>query len=98
MEPKVYSQETNDHNDWRFMGQDKYLMNVQLVFAHFNKRSESWNHEHCEFCTARFSEYDGDLHEGYSTLDKNWWICEKCYNDFKDMFIWTVTESTIKSE
>ena len=38
----------------------------------------------------KISEYDGDLHEGYCTKDEKCWICEKCFNDFKEMFDWKV--------
>ena len=26
----------------------------------------------------------------YCTIDNYHWICENCFNDFKDMFKWTV--------
>ena len=77
-----------DKNDWRFQGQDKYLMNVQLMLSKFDNSVR--DHDHCDFCSEKFSEMDGDLHEGYCTLDKYHWICEKCFNDFKDMFNWQV--------
>ena len=28
----------------------------------------------------------------YSTEDRYHWICPKCFNDFKDMFEWVVTD------
>ena len=55
-------------------------------------KDKSWDHEHCEFCGIKFSKHEGDLQEGYSTLDQNYWICEKCYYDFRDMFNWTVVD------
>ena len=87
---KINNNVTNDRNDWRFTGQDEYLMNVKLIFHIFD--SSIRDHDHCEFCTKTFSENAGDLHEGYCTLDKYCWICEGCYNDFKDMFNWLVIE------
>ena len=79
-----------DNYDWRLMGQEEYLMNQNLMFTNYEPYSEIWNHEHCEFCTARFSEYNGDLHKGYCTLDKQRWSCEDCFNDFHEKFNWTV--------
>ncbi len=88
MEHKINNNISNDKNDWRFQGQDKYLMNVQLMFSKFDNSVR--DHNHCDFCSEKFSELEEDLHEGYCTLDKYHWICEKCFNDFKDMFKWQV--------
>jgi hypothetical protein len=30
------------------------------------------------------------LHEGYTTDDAYYWICAICFEDFRDMFGWTV--------
>lgn len=45
--------------DWRFTDQDQYLMDVRLKFCQFSK--EVRDHDHCEFCGAKFSEDPGDL-------------------------------------
>ncbi len=73
-------------NDWRYTGQDKYLREVTLKYCTYHKRLP--DHEHCEFCFARFSELDKDLHSGYATVDEYHWICEKCFQDFKELFNW----------
>ena len=90
MDYKINNNVSNDENDWRFRWQDEYLMNVPLKFVPYTRWSESWDHDHCEFCWATFSEYDGDLHEGYNTLDGKRWICERCFNDFNHMFNWNI--------
>ena len=90
MDYKINNNETNDCDDWRFMGQDKYLMGSTLQFIPYVRWSETWDHDHCDFCNETFSEYGSDLHKGYCTLDKKNWICEKCFNDFKEMFQWKV--------
>ena len=46
----------------------------------------------CEFCWEKFSDFDGMLHEGYTTEDNYYWICPDCFNDYKIMFEWTVIE------
>lgn len=48
------------------------------------------DHEHCVFCFVTISEYEGDLHEGYCTKDKDKWFCSECFKDFKDRFNWDV--------
>ncbi len=77
-------------NDWRIQGQENYLKDCNLVFKKFYKFSDTWDHEHCEFCWSKFSEFKDDLHQGYCTLDGKYWICEGCFKDFKDMFHWNV--------
>ena len=79
--------------DWRNRGQDEYLIDISLKFvSKYTKFSPEWEHEHCEFCTSKISEYEGDLHQAYCTKDEKKWICEECFNDFKDMFRWKVIE------
>ena len=69
-------------------------MEKELYYIAFNKLSEQWDHEHCEFCWTRFSDFEGDLHEGYCTqpsnTEKAHWICPECYNDFKERFRWKI--------
>ena len=71
-----------EENDWRITDQTKYLARPIE------------NHDHCNFCWATFSEYDDGLHEGYCTPDETYWICPECFNDFKEMFHWTLEDSS----
>jgi len=78
-------------NDWRLQGQEKYLLEASLVFRKYNQPAEKWDHDHCDFCWAKFSEKEEDaLNEGYTTSDSYTWICKKCFEDFKDQFKWKV--------
>lgn len=74
-------------NDWRLSNQFNYLYKSKLIRTTFKKTNTN-DHEHCEFCWDKFSEEDNDLHEGYCTLDKCRWICDNCYNDFNQIFRW----------
>jgi len=76
--------------DWRLMGQEKYLKNVELEYAHYEPQHKNNDHDHCEFCMSKFMDREGFLNEGYCTKDKYRWICPKCFNDFKEMFNWKV--------
>ena len=76
--------------DWRYTGQDKYLDNVALKYKHFYTAIRE--HDHCEFCFAKFSDNQDDLHDGYCTLDGYHWICDNCYNDFKKIFNWKIVK------
>ena len=80
-------------DDWRLNGQEEYLYKARLQKKKFESAADSFYHEHCDFCYAKFSNYDEDLHWGYY-FDKgnyhDFWICDTCYNDFKVQFEWTV--------
>jgi hypothetical protein len=70
------------------MGQESYLLGKQLIYKQWIQYQENWDHDHCEFCMAKFSNYKDALHSGYCTMDERQWICEDCYNDFKEFFQW----------
>jgi len=84
-------------NDWRLMNQEKFLKNMELKFHKYEKSSATWDHDHCAFCTKKFvesyTEIETCTNEGYSTLDNYYWICKECYEDFKEMFNWTIEEN-----
>jgi hypothetical protein len=83
-------------DDWRLTGQEKYLKAVSLVRKQYRNPTESCDHKHCEFCWDKFSEHPEDLHVGYATLDDYHWICEPCFNDFREMFQWNVIPSSLE--
>ncbi len=84
-------------NDWRLSNQDKYLREVKLHKAVFVKTVKN-DHAHCEFCWAKFSEYAGDLREGYATTDEYRWICPECFQDYKDRFQWVLEDFSRDSD
>lgn len=67
-----------------------------------------WDHAHCEFCQVVFEEPTkvaarppSDrrvVTEGYlvarSGAELQQWICEECFDDFKDEFRWSVTNTS----
>lgn len=77
-------------DDWRRHGQEKYLKNVILARRCYKPFREEWNHDHCEFCGAKFLLNLDELQQGYSTLDGYRWICESCFDDFQCEFLWIV--------
>ena len=79
-------------DDWRLTGQEKFLKGATLQFKTYLKYRENWDHDHCEFCQAKFMEKENPntLHKGYTTLDDYYWICPQCFDDFKVMFEWKV--------
>ncbi len=82
-------------DDWRLDGiDDDYFLIGETLIKHNYETIGTNDHDHCEFCFSKFSFLDGDLHFGYSTTDNYTWICEECFNDFKELFNWTVIEKS----
>lgn len=80
-------------NDWRLTNQKQYLDKATLVKKNYTKKSDKWEHDHCEFCFEKFStDIQDSLKDGYCTQDEKHWICNNCYNDFKEMFNWKEIE------
>lgn len=75
-------------DDWRLNGQEVSLQGVTLVYQPWKPANPQNDHDHCAFCWEKFADYDGCLHAGYSTENRDEWICEACFNDFKDRFQW----------
>ncbi len=85
--------------DWRLTTQENYLKGVAITWKKFkasppnNNQRYGSDHDHCEFCGHTFMEEiieDDCSTAGYCTLEGKHWICETCYNDFKDHFNWKV--------
>ncbi len=77
-------------DDWRLNGQERYLACVKLKRVNFLDIFHKSDHEHCEFCMEKISTYPDTIHEAYCTLDEYHWICEDCFNDFRDLFHWVI--------
>jgi hypothetical protein len=73
----------SESNDWRLTGQETYLQGVALVRKPYRAYSENCEHDHCEFCWAKFmdpayseahrkfiEEHPEVLTEGYATTDE----------------------------
>ena len=82
-------------NDWRLNGQEDYLINVSLKYTRYVS-SKTNEHEHCIFCWHKFMEDCIDVIDcsifGYLTLDNKYWICDKCFEDFKELFKWDIVK------
>lgn len=79
-------------DDWRLTGQERYLLGAKLHWSRWTRPKVEWDHDHCEFCWAKFMEEDLPemLHFGYTTPNRYRWICKECFEDFKDHFQWQV--------
>lgn len=79
-------------DDWRLQGQESYLQSVVLERTTYSPPRPGWDHDHCEFCFAKFMDSDAAdvLRVGYKTVADAHWICDACFADFKTRFKWTV--------
>ncbi len=77
------------NKDWRLTNQMNYLYKKSLKKGSFKPYRKGWEHEHCAFCSEKI---DSSISLAYSTEDKYHWICQGCFNDFKDMFGWKIIE------
>jgi len=83
---------------WR-IDNASHLKGLRLQFCRYKRWSESWDHDHCAACWAKFAEFEGlDVqHEGYATCSdyskgaKYDWVCQTCFDDLKDDMQWSVT-------
>ena len=90
-------------DDWRLTagpirGREEELKHIPLYYIPFQPLSDSWDHEHCVFCWAKFFLHPECLQEGYCTRPQNSrdadWICPDCYEDFKEIFGWTLHDKS----
>ena len=79
-----------NNNDWRLTNQKNYLYKKKLIKGKYVPYRSGWEHDHCEFCSERI---DKNTSIAYSTEDGYHWICEECYNDFKEMFKWDIVDA-----
>ncbi len=79
-------------NDWRLNNQESYLKGVVLTKRAYLPASVENDHDHCEFCGAKFMTVvlPDTLQLGYATDDGYRWVCVECLDDFSDMFEWEV--------
>lgn len=81
-------------DDWRLTGQERYLQGARLHWAGYRAPRPEWDHDHCEFCFAKFMEtaQPDTLQQGYTTDDEYHWICADCVRDFQHRFRFVICE------
>jgi hypothetical protein len=85
--------------DWRLRGQERYLGRARLRRAQYRPPSTAWDHDHCEFCNAKLADWVASdvLREGWQTEDEYRWICDACFEDFREQFGFEVLEASSKT-
>ncbi len=83
-------------DDWR-VHDARRLAGLKLHRRLYKRWSDTWDHDHCAACFAKFAEFDGpDIqHVGFATGDDYEkgagyeWVCQVCFSDLKDRLGWT---------
>ncbi len=78
--------------DWRLTNQEQYLRGVALTWCAYEPANPENDHDHCEFCLAKFmvEALPDTQQEGYATDNRYRWICRSCFDDFAIQFAWKV--------
>lgn len=90
------SKEHNADDDWR-LHNARHLAGQTLHRQPYKQWSDTWDHDHCAACFAKFAEFDGPgvQHVGFATGDgyekgaDYEWVCQSCFADLKDRVGWT---------
>lgn len=77
-------------DDWRIMGQERYLMNKRLQCMKFDRSICIEDYTQCEFCWCTFDEDPNEPLMAYFEPNEKVWICEECFNDFQKYFHWEI--------
>ena len=77
------------NDDWRLFNQMEYLYEKEMMQIPYQPYRPGWEHDHCEFCCATI---DKNTKDAYCTTDQYHWVCRECFEDFKDMFHWNLTD------
>jgi hypothetical protein len=83
--------------EWRIENA-RHPKGLKPQFRHYVRWSETWDHDHCAACWAKFAEFDGpDIqHEGYAIRDDYptgacyEWVCRACFADLKGDMRWAI--------
>jgi hypothetical protein len=87
---------SQDADDWRISGQEKYLTGATFSFRAYTPPRDDWDHEHCAFCWSKFctDKQANCSQEGYVTADGKFWVCRECYADFRERFQFVTQKQT----
>ena len=86
----------SSEKQWR-IDNARHLKGLPLQWRRYVRWSESWDHDHCAACWARFAEFEApDIqHAGYATCEDHPqgacydWVCRSCFDDLKDDMGWS---------
>jgi hypothetical protein len=79
-----------EQHDWRLAmaSEPELYAKYTWRFKKWTQTRDHWDHDHCEFCNTEISAVVNDkiLNDGWTNEDEYYWICSRCFNDFKNVF------------
>ena len=80
-------------DDWRLGGSAFRLLEKHLLHRTFERTISIEDYDTCDLCYERFDDED-PVHpkKAYYCPTEHCWICEACFQDFKEHFHWTADE------
>ena len=87
--------------DWRLSQGDFDNIKNHVFKKQYFKSNKNNDHDHCNFCWTKITDLEIDEEHdtfGYVTLNAHGqeeWVCEKCFNDFKEAVIKFITSRAV---
>jgi len=80
-------------DDWRLLvGYDSGVNNLDFQHRLFDRTISIEDFDLCEYCHKSFDEDEKHPIHAYYCQRRHFWVCETCFQDFKDHFGWTAEE------
>ena len=78
-----------------FGGSVSYYNPCIWTFKKWSMTRENWDHDHCEFCLQKITDLDisDSIKEGWTNQDEGLWICESCFEEFKETYQWKINNA-----
>ena len=82
-------------DDWRLLSTSPEK-NLHFLHRVFDRTISIEDYDRCEYCHDTFDEDESQPKTAYYCPEMHYWVCEKCFNDFKDHLGWTKEELSEK--
>ena len=83
-----------EKDDWRleFGKNPDFYKKYKWSLQKWTQTREHWDHDHCEFCNSKFMDLEkpGILRQGWTDEEQTYWICQECFEDFKEKYKWNI--------
>jgi hypothetical protein len=85
---------TIEKDDWRlsFGNTPSFYRQYKWSLKKWTRTSPHGDHDHCEFCWQKISDIEGTniQHEAWADETETYWVCQLCFEDFRDMYCWNL--------
>ncbi|MCR5808105.1 MAG: hypothetical protein K6G56_00930 [Clostridiales bacterium] len=81
-----------NNGEWRLTAWEACQIGNCMQHRVFDRTIVIEDFDKCSLCYERFDTDEKHPQKAYYCPDNHRWVCEKCFNDFKDLFDWTSEE------